>query len=119
MRGLDRRIDIERKSVSQDSYGGETESWTKIATRLAAWYGAVSGDERFVSDQFSATQQVEFRIRYREQFADLSPLDRIIYPASSSSPGEGAVYNILEVREMGRREALSIIAVRSTDVPAS
>lgn len=113
---LDRRIDIERKSVTQAPSGQPIETWSKIATRWAASVAPVSGDERFTSAQYVASEQVEFRIRYSSSVADVNPLDRILYPAESDSPpGEETIFNIISVIELGRREGLKIIAARRAE----
>lgn len=117
MRMLDRRIDIERKSASQDGYGQDVDNWTKIATRRPAAVKPVRGDERFTSEQFAAFQQVEFTIRWATSVADVSPLDRIIYP-SATNPADvddPNVYDIIEVSELGRREGLRIIGARRAE----
>lgn len=117
MRTLDRRIDIERKTATQNGYGQEVENWSKIATRRPAAVKPVRGDERYVADQFVAKQQVEFTIRWAAIVSDVSPLDRIIYP-SVTNPAEvddPNVYDIIEVSELGRREGLRIIAARRAE----
>lgn len=117
MRTLDRHIDIERKGSSQNGYGQEVDSWTKIATRRPAMVKPVRGDERFTAAQFVARQQVEFTIRWAASVSDVSPLDRIIYP-SATDPAEvddPNVYDIIEVDELGRREGLKIIAARRAE----
>src|SRR5262245_4888715 len=105
MRNLDRRIDIERFSHIQDGTGQEVEAWSKIATRRPAAVKPVRGDERYTSEQFIARQQVEFTIRWAASVADVSPLDRIIYP-SSTAPADvddPNVYDIIEVAEVDRK----------------
>lgn len=121
MRGgrLDRRIDIERKTVTQDEFGEEIETWTKIAERRAASVTPVRGEERFEAEQFIARQQVEFRVRWASSVSDVNPLDRIIYPASEDADSPGLnpqIYDIIEVSEIGRREGLKIIAARRPEV---
>lgn len=120
MRGLDRKIDIERKTVTQDEFGEEVELWDKLAFRLSASVSPVRGEERFTSEQ-SVARQVEFRVRYSAEVADLSLLDRIVYPPFSSdaspvpTPPDEQVYDIIEVHELGRKgrkEGLRIVAGR-------
>ena len=117
MRGLDRKIDIERKTVTQDEFGEEVELWDKLAFRLSASVSPVRGEERFTSEQ-SVARQVEFRVRYSAEVADLSLLDRIVYPPFSSdaspvpTPPDEQVYDIIEVHELGRNEGLRIVAAR-------
>lgn len=115
---LDRRIDIETFTATQLPSGQQVESWSKLVSRRAASVTPVGGGERFTADQFVARQQVEFRIRYSSVVANVSPLDRIIYPASTDaeSPSlEPQIYDIIEVSEIGRREGLRIIAARRSE----
>ena len=118
MRGLDRKVDIERKTIVLDEAGQEVETWTKVVTRRSAWMKPIGGEEHFTADQWVARQQVEFRVRWSQLLSLLNPLDRIIYPASSDaeSPGlEAQIYEIIEVNELGRREALQIMTARRAE----
>lgn len=118
---LDRRIDIERKTLTTASSGQPVETWSKIVARRAASVTPVRADERFSAEQFVAKQQVEFRIRYSSTVADVNPLDRIIYPPDADSPADSPVaeqsqiFDIIEVSEIGRREGLKIIAARRAE----
>jgi head-tail adaptor len=117
---LDRHIDIERKTVSQDEYGGEVETWTKLVARRAAGVKPLRGDERFVARQFVAKQHVEFVIRWAPTLAGLTPLDRIVYPPTDATspptePPADQIFDIVEVSELGRREGLKILATRRAE----
>ena len=119
---LDRLITIQRKTETYSSSGAPMDGWAVVGvTRRAASYRPLRGDERFSDPQRVADEQVEFSIRYSTDVAELSPLDRIIYPAlSGDSPGDVPatrhIYDILAVPEIGRREGLRITAVRRADV---
>jgi SPP1 family predicted phage head-tail adaptor len=120
VRNLDRKIDIERATITQTASGQQIETWEKLASVLSAAVTPVRGDERFTSAQFVAKQQVEFLIRWSLDVADVNPLDRIIYPASSDADSpelEPQIFDIIEVGEVGRREGLKIIAARRSEVP--
>lgn len=117
---LDRLIDIQSQTASVSNTGEQTLVWSNIVSRRAAQITPVQGSERFIAPQVSAMDQIEFRIRYFADVANISARDRIVYPALASSspagsPAEGQIYNILSVNEIGRREGLRIIAVRHTD----
>lgn len=117
---LDRRIDIQRKTVTQDNAGQEVETWAALVSRRAASVGPLRGEERFSSEQFIAKEQVEFRVRYSQSIADLNPLDRVIYPALEGSPpldpSNSQIYDVMAVHEIGRREGLIIRAARRAEV---
>jgi len=116
---LDRKIDIERKTVTLNSSGDEIETWAKVVSRRAAGYRPLKGDERFAADQFIAEEQVEWTVRYSTALASLNPLDRVIYPAEeagSPPPPDPTVYDVLAVHEVGRRRGLKIITVRRAEV---
>jgi SPP1 family predicted phage head-tail adaptor len=103
---LDRRVTLERKATSLSLSGEETETWSTLATRWAA-VETPTGDEKFSNPQLVAKQQQEFLVRWSSDIADLSPLDRLSY--------NGSAYDIHAVSEVGRREALKIIATRRAD----
>jgi SPP1 family predicted phage head-tail adaptor len=111
---LDRLISLQRKASTGSSSGQPVDTWTNLIARRWASVAPVRGDERFTAPQYAAKEQTEFRIRWSENVADLTPLDRIIYPAGSSDPT--AVYDILAVHEIGRRDGLRIITFRRADV---
>jgi head-tail adaptor len=118
---LDRFITIQRMTSSQSDSGAVIETWSDLVARRPASYAPVRGEERVaVGTQVAASAQVDFRIRYFVDVADLGPLDRVIYPApSADSPGDftsSEVYDILAVQEIGRRKELQIIAVRRPDI---
>lgn len=117
---LDRLIDIQRSAAVASDSGEQVITWSNIVSRRAAGIVPIQGSERFITPQVSAMDQLEFRIRHFADVADLSPRDRIIYPAlaASSPPGtpvESQIYNILSVNEISRREGLRIIAARKPD----
>lgn len=116
---LDRKIDIERKTVTLDAYGGQVETWIKIATRRSASAIPVRGDEKFAASQFVGKRVIEFRTRWSEAVANLNSLDRIVFPASDDEdPGDYYLFDIQDVREIGRREGLQIFAVARSETVA-
>lgn len=121
MRGgrLDRLITIQRKSSTASDSGEPTETWTTLVDRRPASMAPVRGDERFSNPQISALEQIEFRIRYSDDVADVSPQDRIVYPAitaDSPEPPGRKIHDVLAVHEIGRREGLQILTQRRPDV---
>jgi head-tail adaptor len=116
---LDRLITIQRKTVTQDNFGQEVETWAAIAHRRAATYAPVRGDERFTASQFVAKQQVTFWVRWASALQSLNPMDRVLYPCPDDedvqSPPTEIIYDIMEVSELGRRDGFKITAARRAD----
>lgn len=110
---LDRKITLQRYTSTENDLGETVEDWTTLATRRAQYF-AVDGDERFGGEQWVAKEQVEFRVRWDTLVATLSPLDRVIYPASGS-PTPANTYDIMAVIELGRHVGLRIMAARRSD----
>lgn len=100
---LDRQITIQQASVTLDSYGQPSESWSTFAT-VNAWKREPSARERFTSNQRVAQETVTFRTRYLD---GVTPKMRISY--------DGRTYDILGVTELGRRDGLDLYAEARTD----
>jgi head-tail adaptor len=113
---LDRRITIQRKSDTPSTDGHPVETWSNLVARRWASVMPTGGDERFTDPQYAAKEQTTFHIRWSQDVADLSPLDRIVYPATDGTPAPNTVYDILAVHELGRRETLQIVTFRRADI---
>lgn len=113
--GMKWKISIERNTPVRDGVGQPIESWERIGLKRWAGLAPVNGNERFISDQFIASQQVEFTVRYTQDIAAISPLDRIVYPATEDTPVASQIYDILAVHEVGWRESLRIITARRAE----
>lgn len=111
---LDRLIAIERNTPTRDSHGQPIASWSRIGRKRWAKYRPMWGTERFADDQYIGQQQVEFTVRWAKDLASLGPLDRVVYPATSS-PGTNEIYDIMGVHEEGRREGLRILTARRAE----
>lgn len=111
---LDRLIDIEQATVTQDSAGQPVETWTKLVSNVPAGYKPISGTERYTGEQFAAFEQVEFLVRWSTKLATLNPKHRVIYPAGAggTSPPKEHIYDIMAAPELGRREGIRIMAAR-------
>lgn len=115
---LNKKIDIQRKTITQDNYGQEIESWSNISARRSASVSPVKAEERYTADQFVARQQLEFVCKKSDNIATLNPLDRIIHPAidADASPQDvitdDRVFDIMAVFELGRGEGFRILAAR-------
>jgi SPP1 family predicted phage head-tail adaptor len=116
---LDRRIVIQHRTVTQSPSGEPIETWASLPARPAS-LDVLNGAERYASAQLVAKAQVVFTIRWAQAVADISPVDRIIYPASAvaNSPADFAgnkVYDIFAVEPVGRNEALRLLATVRQD----
>lgn len=100
--GLDRKISIEFRSVSQDAYGAGIytystpfQAWAKIETRTT---GAV---ENIDDGLEKAVQRVVFLIRYSTDVAGITSGDRVNYNQQN--------YDIENVVELGRNTSLRLV----------
>ena len=109
---LDRRVTIQRRSSAVTSSGQPVDTWSAIASRWAS-VSPVRGSEGFSVPQVVAKEQVEIGIRWTSATADIHPGDRLVFPAGAT--GQTAVYDVLAVHEVGRREGHKIIAERRPD----
>lgn len=95
---LDRRITLQRLDTQTDAAGQALEKYVDVAT-VWAQVTPIRGGESWASAQRLAESTHRFRIRWRRE---LTPLHRVIY--------EGAAFDVVEVLEYGRREALDVLA---------
>ena len=95
-RTLDRTIRLERRTDAFDDYGTPTEAWAPLAT-LAARRLEATSREFFRSYGQAVEGEAVFRIRY---VAGITASDRIVF--------DGAALELVEVRELGRREGLEL-----------
>lgn len=93
---LDRIITIERCIRTVSDAGTVTEVWAPLATVRAQLIEATTR-EFFEARGEGATSTVAFRVRWR---AGLTTADRITYA--------GAAFNVVELKELGRRAGLEI-----------
>lgn len=99
---LDRKITIERATETVNEYGAASETWTPIATMRAERVQASVSE--FARDYgLSPETAAIFRVRY---LSGLGILDRL--------NEAGALYDIKELVEIGRRRGWEIRAVRRT-----
>lgn len=96
---MDRIITIQRRTVEDDGYGGEIETWSNLATVFAE-VRQQGGREFLAADQIQADKRVVFYLRW---LAGLTVLDRVEH--------EGALHNIQEVREIGRADGVELHTV--------
>lgn len=104
---LDRRIRLERfTETGRDAYNAPIQGWVTLATRSAS-YEPLSDGEKFSASETAASASARFRIRWSAATASLNPKDRLVF--------EGGVWEILRVKELGRREGQEITAGSRAD----
>lgn len=103
---LDRRLQLRRATLSHDGLQN-VETWADLG---AAVWGArkdVSDGERAVAGWLEATTVARFVVRSSELTRGLTPKDRI--------KTEGRDYDILGIKDLGRRTFLEITAIARVD----
>jgi SPP1 family predicted phage head-tail adaptor len=96
---LDRRVTIQRATIAPNGFNEPVETWTDVAT-VWAQQRPNRGAERFSAQEINGQAVMTFHIRYR---TDLRVSDRIIYG--------GRVWNVIDIREVGRRVVTEFDAV--------
>lgn len=111
---LDRLVVVQRFTSASSPSGEPIEEWSAVGPARFASKNPVLGLERYGSQQLEAKEQVEFRLRWAADLADLRPADRIIEPASDAVDPvpERSTYDIFAVLELGRHEGLRVLATR-------
>jgi len=95
---LDRQITIERKTITQDEYGDEVETWDEFlickakVMPMRAW-------ERFRNEKLVSEEVYVFTIRY---YSNINVEDRIVY--------ENKYWDIIGKAELGRRRGIELTA---------
>jgi SPP1 family predicted phage head-tail adaptor len=95
---LDRRVRLERRVEETDASGQSVPRWLPLA-EVWARVEPLGGREGFGQQQFVATGDLRFTIRWRN---DVTPLHRVVH--------DDVPYDVMSVAEDGRREALLIVA---------
>ncbi len=100
---LDRQVRLERRFEDTDDSGQAVVRWLPLAT-VWARVEPLGGREGFGQQQFVATGDLRFTIRWRD---DVTPLHRVVH--------EDVPYDVVTVAEDGRREALLIVGRGRTE----
>ncbi len=103
---LDRKIILQRFTSTLDEYNEPVKSWATLATRSAS-YEPLSDGERFRAGETAANASARFVIRWSAAVSDLDAKDRLTFG--------GVVYQILHVKEIGRREGIEITCTARAD----
>jgi len=95
---LDRRVTLERRVEVVDASGQAILNFVPVAM-VWARVEPLGGKEGFGQQQWVATGDLRFTIRWRD---DVTPLHQVTYA--------GVPYDVVSVAEDGRHEALLIVA---------
>ena len=97
---LDRIIEIQRRAVTRDSFGGEIETWVKLDT-VWAHVNQTGADEKFENESHRerATRDARMAIHYRD---DIDETMRVIY--------DERAWDIRGIAELGFRHKLELLA---------
>jgi SPP1 family predicted phage head-tail adaptor len=101
---LDRRIRLERRLEQTDPNSRELVVTFETIAEVWAGVEQLAAGERVGQDQVLAEATTRFSIRWR---ADISPLHRVVF--------ESVPYDVVAVREEGRRIGLFIDAIARTE----
>ena len=103
---LDRRITIERATESRDAFNSIVKAWATLTTVWASKQ-ETRDTERVASQEVGAEITTRFQIRWSSTVSDVNPKDRVIF--------DGRTYDIVGVKEIGRREGLELSASARSD----
>lgn len=115
---LDKFVTIQRKTETQSMSGEPTEAWeTLIQRRSAGLWALAQGSETFTEPQLVARERVEWLLRSSADTADISPLDRLVYPAIAGDEvsDDRTIYDIVAVHEAGK-DGIRLVTARRPDL---
>lgn len=102
----DRLINLMRYTTTEDTAGQPIQSFVLLKT-VPAYARTISDGERLQGGGVFSSISDRFLIRWSSDISDLNPKDRIHY--------NGKVYDIVGVKEIGRRKELEITTAARSD----
>lgn len=105
---LDRRITLQRATTTTNSLNEPVKTWADIATVWAAKL-EVRDSERQRAAETAAVIDTRFQIRWSSTVSDVDAADRVVFG--------GRVFNIVGVKEIGRREGLELSCQARSETP--
>jgi SPP1 family predicted phage head-tail adaptor len=103
---MDRRITLQQATITYDALNTPTETWATLATVWASKED-LSDSERVAAAEVGAAMTTRFRIRYSLKVSGINPKDRLTF--------DGNTYEVVNTKEIGRREGIEITATFRTD----
>jgi SPP1 family predicted phage head-tail adaptor len=107
---LDRRIAIQRATVTPNEFNDPIETWSDLTTVWAKRRDA-SATESYRAQEVGAEITARFTVRWSSVVASVTPRDRLRF--------DGRLYNITAVRDVGRNRWREIDAVARADEAAA
>jgi len=104
----DRLINLMRSTKTEDGVGQPIETFSSLKEKVPAKHNPISDGERLHGGGVFSSVSDRFRIRWSNIVSDLNPKDRVQY--------NGKDYDIVGVKEIGRRKELEITASARVDV---
>lgn len=99
---LDRRVNLEVKTVARNSLGEPIETWSVVRTLWAHRAEGSKVAERFAANQTYASVTTVFRVGYFPTLTTVTvDTHRIVF--------NGRVYNIVGAIEIGRKEGVELL----------
>lgn len=102
-------VTIQRYGVASDEWNQPVEGWSDLCQVYAEKLD-ISDGERVRAAQVGSTVTTRFRTLWSEQIADLNPKDRLFL--------DGRYFEIIGVKEIGRRAGIEITTTVQSDGPA-
>lgn len=103
---LDRLLTLRRRTTEANAANEDVETFIDLAT-VRSSKADVSDAEKVRAQQVGAEITTRFQIRWSANWSDLNPKDRCAC--------DGREYEIVGVKEIGRRDGIEITAVARTD----
>lgn len=101
---LDNLIELRHRALATpNAHGEKFESWPTSYAQVWAKKTDLTGQKRYLAQQFSAEQMTEFRLRWRD---DIAQTDHLVNLDSEET------YELLQIAEIGRREGLDLLCRR-------
>lgn len=100
-----KRITIEARTVAEDGYGGETETWTVFARPWASVYYGSGAEQRDAAQQ-GGSQAASFEVLSNSKTRAVSTVDHRVRL-------DGGIWNITAKQELGANEGVRITAIRA------
>lgn len=104
---LDRRAILKKRVITRNDFGEDIVTYEAQSCPLWVDSQPVSGNERWIVQQFMAEVTTIFMTHWR---TDISPVDIILHD-------DGREYDILAVLEVGKRNGLAINARARAEKP--